>query len=67
MSDSFVTAFSEPAAPDYTHDLLARLYHEIGVAAVAAALGLRTASEEDHREAPRHAMPAAFVVENLAA
>jgi hypothetical protein len=38
MSDQFVTEFGECALPASPQDLLARLYREIGLSAVAAAL-----------------------------
>ena len=38
MSKLFVTEFGESPLPNPQHDLLARLYREIGVSAVAAAL-----------------------------
>ena len=38
MSDMFVTEFSAPESASHPHDLLARLYREIGISAVAAAL-----------------------------
>jgi hypothetical protein len=41
MSDRFVTEFAASADPQldgHPHDLLARLYREIGISAVAAAL-----------------------------
>ena len=41
MSQMFVTEFNESAAAQ--HDLLARLYHEIGLSAVAAALDVMNA------------------------
>jgi hypothetical protein len=42
MSQMFVTEFNESAAPAQ-HDLLARLYREIGLSAVAAALDVMNA------------------------
>jgi hypothetical protein len=42
MSQMFVTEFSESDSC-FQHDLLARLYHEIGLSAVAAALELMDA------------------------
>ena len=38
MSQTFVTEFGESPLPNPQHDLLARLYREIGLSAVAAAL-----------------------------
>lgn len=42
MSQMFVTEFNESDAA-VQHDLLARLYHEIGLSAVAAALDVMNA------------------------
>jgi hypothetical protein len=42
MSQMFVTEFNESEAA-VQHDLLARLYHEIGLSAVAAALDVMNA------------------------
>ena len=44
MSQMFVTEFNESEAA-VQHDLLARLYHEIGLSAVAAALFLLLRAE----------------------
>jgi hypothetical protein len=38
MSELSKVAFSESPSPGHPHDLLARLYREIGISAVAAAL-----------------------------
>lgn len=38
MSELIVTDFSEPQSNGHPHDLLAQLYREIGISAVAAAL-----------------------------
>lgn len=38
MSDNFVAEFASPQSGGHPHDLLARLYREIGISAVAAAL-----------------------------
>jgi hypothetical protein len=42
MSQTFVAEFNESEAA-VQHDLLARLYHEIGLSAVAAALDVMSA------------------------
>lgn len=67
MSDFIVTEFSEPQQSCPPHDLLAHLYREIGISAVAAALDVMAAPQpgtleklEDHR------IPA-ILKENLAA
>ncbi len=38
MPHTFVTEFNQSPSPSPQHDLLARLYREIGLSAVAAAL-----------------------------
>ena len=38
MSDQFSIAFNQEQKSGHPHDLLARLYREIGISAVAAAL-----------------------------
>lgn len=38
MFDKYSVEFNEPQAGGHPHDLLARLYREIGISAVAAAL-----------------------------
>lgn len=38
MSDKFSIDFNQPQPSGHPHDLLARLYREIGISAVAAAL-----------------------------
>lgn len=42
MSNLIVTDFNEPQSSDHPNDLLARLYREIGISAVAAALDVMT-------------------------
>jgi hypothetical protein len=73
MPDSFVTEFneiSETQSGGHPHDLLARLYREIGISAVAAALDaiakpLETAAPvEQFRE---RGVPAVLMSEDLAA
>jgi hypothetical protein len=70
MSDKFSVEFNQPPSGGHPHDLLARLYREIGISAVAAAL---EASQFPERpaEAPtrldeRRSAPA-FLGEDLAA
>ncbi|PPD45309.1 MAG: hypothetical protein CTY15_04330 [Methylocystis sp.] len=38
MSDKYSIEFTQPQTGGHPHDLLARLYREIGISAVAAAL-----------------------------
>ncbi|MFY9656360.1 MAG: hypothetical protein WAK01_07210 [Methylocystis sp.] len=47
MSKLLVSEFGESPLPNPQHDLLARLYREIGVSAVAAALEVVNAPAED--------------------
>ncbi len=47
MSKLLVSEFGESPLPNPQHDLLARLYREIGVSAVAAALEVVNAAAED--------------------
>ena len=51
MSEKYSVEFNAPAASGHPHDLLARLYREIGISAVAAAL-------EASQLPPRAAEPA---------
>ncbi|MGD9657264.1 MAG: hypothetical protein AB7U61_06430 [Methylocystis sp.] len=54
MFDKYSVEFNEPQAGGHPHDLLARLYREIGISAVAAAL-----------EVNQFAPPATAVIERL--
>ncbi|ATQ66821.1 MULTISPECIES: hypothetical protein [Methylosinus] len=65
MSNVFAKDFSEPRASDRPQDLLARLYREIGLSAVAAALDVMTYSSEP--EQPPQAQIPAILEEDLAA
>ncbi len=51
MSESYSVETSESPARGYPHDLLSRLYREIGLSAVAAALEV-TLTFEDETSAP---------------
>ncbi|MGA8170737.1 MAG: hypothetical protein WB816_07890 [Methylocystis sp.] len=68
MSQMFVTEFNESDA-SIQHDLLARLYREIGLSAVAAALEVMDASEKrnDARNADPRQLPAFLREEDIAA
>lgn len=50
MSESYSVETPESASPGHPHDLLARLYREIGLSAVAAALEV-TLSFDDEADA----------------
>jgi hypothetical protein len=68
MSKLVATDFSETQSADRPHDLLARLYREIGISAVAAALEVMTYSSHDETEASEDArLPAILLDEQLAA
>jgi hypothetical protein len=67
MSNISVKDFSEPRASDRPNDLLARLYREIGLSAVAAALDVMTyPSERERKESPQTKIPA-ILEQDLAA
>jgi len=68
MSNQFVTEFGESALPASPQDLLARLYREIGLSAVAAALDVINAPNAGHADsesAPN--LPVFLYEEHLAA
>ncbi len=70
MSDRYVTEFSAPESAGHPHDLLAHLYREIGISAVAAALealGGPRASAEPAINLDDHRLPAILRGEDLAA
>ncbi|MEF3367765.1 hypothetical protein V3H18_14615 [Methylocystis sp. 9N] len=46
MSDKFSIDFNQPQPSGHPHDLLARLYREIGISAVAAALEVEHFAEQ---------------------
>lgn len=67
MSDVSVNNFSEPRPSDHPNDLLARLYREIGLSAVAAALGVMAYPSEPERKQATLAKVPAILEEDLAA
>ncbi|WP_159731104.1 hypothetical protein [Methylosinus sp. Ce-a6] len=68
MSNFVAADFSETQPADRPHDLLAKLYREIGISAVAAALEAMTYSSPEHVEHVEDArLPAILLDEQLAA
>lgn len=68
MSNLVASDFSETQSADRPHDLLARLYREIGISAVAAALEVMLHSSQDETEVAEDArLPAILLEEQLAA
>lgn len=67
MSDDFAKDFSQPQASDRPNDLLARLYREIGLSAVAAALDVMTHPTEQKKAEPVEQRVPAILEETLAA
>jgi hypothetical protein len=70
MSRKFVAEFSPPPSPNPQHDLLARLYREIGLSAVAAALDIVNATPAPTpatTSAQEAGIPALLSDENMAA
>lgn len=72
MSRQFVADFSPPPSPNPQHDLLARLYREIGLSAVAAALDIVNAAPAPDSTATaastnEQLIPALLRDENMAA
>ncbi|MBG0811661.1 hypothetical protein IY145_20115 [Methylosinus sp. H3A] len=68
MSKLVATDFSETQSADRPHDLLARLYREIGISAVAAALEVMTHSGSEQSDESEDArLPAILLEEQLAA
>ncbi|MBM3550670.1 MAG: hypothetical protein FJX45_02660 [Alphaproteobacteria bacterium] len=70
MLDKYSIEFNEPQSGGHPHDLLARLYREIGISAVAAALEVeqiaqRSAAVIERLEDRR--VPAVLLGEELAA
>lgn len=67
MSQKFSIAFDQPTG-GHPHDLLARLYREIGISAVAAALEVTGMPEAEARaEKKQEKIPAILLGEDLAA
>ena len=67
MSDTFVTEFSASPQSVAPHDLLARLYREIGISAVAAALDAMTVTPAPEKIIAEDRLPAILRSEDLAA
>jgi hypothetical protein len=63
MPQQFVTEFQELSPESPEHDLMARLYREIGLSAVAAALGILNSPQDEDRERAREIQTPAFLVE----
>jgi hypothetical protein len=67
MSEFTVTDFSEPQQNCQPQDLLARLYREIGISAVAAALDVMTKPALESQENPEEPRLPAILRDNIAA
>ena len=70
MSDTYSVEFNEPQSGGHPHDLLARLYREIGVSAVAAALEVEQFAQHETAAVARlddHCPPAMLLGDELAA
>ena len=67
MSKLFSESFSEQPASGHPHDLLARLYREIGISAVAAALEAISKPDASVEQAPVYRIPAVLQSDDLAA
>ncbi|WP_018265312.1 MULTISPECIES: hypothetical protein [Methylosinus] len=67
MSKLVATDFSEAQSADRPHDLLARLYREIGISAVAAALEVMHPSQDETEASEDARLPAILLEEQLAA
>jgi hypothetical protein len=67
MSELYTTSFSEPPASGHPHDLLALLYREIGISAVAAALEAISKPETPAVEQVELPIPAVLRSDDLAA
>ncbi|QGM45378.1 hypothetical protein [Methylocystis heyeri] len=63
MPQQFVTEFQELSPESPEHDLMARLYREIGLSAVAAALGILNSPQDEDRERAREFQTPAFLTE----
>lgn len=70
MSDKFSVEFNTSKADGHPHDLLARLYREIGISAVAAALEAAQFPQKP-ADAPTnlgdHRIPAVLLGDDIAA
>jgi hypothetical protein len=67
MSELFTASFSDQPAAGHPHDLLARLYREIGISAVAAALEAISKPVEAIDPRPEFRIPAVLQSDDLAA
>lgn len=70
MSDKFIAEFNNPQSGGHPHDLLARLYREIGISAVAAALEAAHLTERPAAPVERideRRIPAVLLGDDLAA
>jgi hypothetical protein len=70
MFDRYSVEFNEPQAGGHPHDLLARLYREIGISAVAAALEVERFAQQPTAAIERldgRRLPAVLLGDELAA
>jgi hypothetical protein len=70
MSDTYSVEFNEPQSGGHPHDLLARLYREIGISAVAAALEVEQFARRETASVERldeRRLPAVLMGDELAA
>lgn len=71
MSEKYSVEFNAPAPSGHPHDLLARLYREIGISAVAAALEVAHLPAQRVAEPPinldERRIPAVLLGDDLAA
>ncbi|MGZ9409746.1 MAG: hypothetical protein ACXW3J_03850 [Methylocystis sp.] len=70
MSDKYSVEFNEPQSSGHPHDLLARLYREIGISAVAAALEVEQFAQQPMATVERldeRRLPAVLLGDELAA
>ncbi|MGJ0427332.1 hypothetical protein [Methylocystis sp.] len=70
MSDKYSVEFNEPQSGGHPHDLLARLYREIGISAVAAALEVEQFAQRETAAVERlddRRLPAMLLGDELAA
>ncbi|MFO1125710.1 MAG: hypothetical protein U1E25_10755 [Methylocystis sp.] len=70
MLDKYSIEFNEPQTGGHPHDLLARLYREIGISAVAAALEVEQLAQRSATTIERlddRRLPAALMGDELAA
>lgn len=70
MFDKYSVEFNEPQAGGHPQDLLARLYREIGISAVAAALEVEQFAQQPRAVIERledRRLPAVLLGEELAA